>query len=329
MALNQFLFETGPNGTALSNANSGSIATSLGGGTTTYSTTMAAHGSFGARFENLANASTYRRWPFGAPTTTFQFSGILTYPGQPAQTIDVGAFVTDTGARRLYIRIDATGQLRLVNNAGVAMPFVEAADLSSGMKIRIAIQAVGNSTTAATINAKAYVQSTPGLWDTQIGYTIAVTNSNLGTDNLVGIDAGVVSLAATPYVIGWDDFQLSDETGGGEIDDYNPSGTAPVANAGGHQLVLPNATVQLDGSSSTNTTTYAWTFLWPSSGAPSLTGASTATPTFTAGAAGSIYAIRLTASGGSESSTKTVNVAVSATGSAGPSELTWSGSSWV
>ena len=329
MALNQFLFESGPDGAALSNGNSGSTASSLGGGTTTYAATMAAHGSFGARFENLSNASTYRRWPFGASTTNFQFSGILTYPGQPAQTIDVGAFVTTSGSRKLTVRIDITGQLRIVSASGVAYALVEAGDLSAGMKIRITTQAVGNSTTAASIYAKAYSESTPGIWDTPIGNTIAVTNADLGIESLVGFDAGVVSFASTPYVIGWDDLQLRDEIGGGEIPDYDSAGSAPVANTNGNQIVLPGTVVQLDGSSSLNTLTYAWTFLWPSSGAPVLTGPDTATPTFTAGAAGSIYAVQLQAINGGQSSTRTVNIAVSATQSAGASELTWSGSAWI
>lgn len=102
---------------------------------------------------------------------------------------------------------------------------------------------------------------------------------------------------------------------------------APVANAGLHQTVLTGSTVNLNGSASTDATSYAWSFIYPSSGAPTLTGANTATPSFTAGTAGSIYALQLTVSNGSQDDTAIVHIA---TGSPSPrTDLVWSGTEWV
>lgn len=75
--------------------------------------------------------------------------------------------------------------------------------------------------------------------------------------------------------------------------------TAPTASAGPNQTVRPGATVQLDGSGSfddntpTNLLQYAWSFVSvPDGSQVTLTGANTATPSFTPDLPGS-YALRL------------------------------------
>ena len=326
MPLSQFLFETGPDGVALSNANSGSSASSLGSGTTTFSTAMAAHGNFGARFQNAAGGATYRRWPFTFATNTFQFSGVLTYPGVPAQAIDVGAFINSAAARRLFIRIHESGELRLVSTGGTSYPLVAAGGLTAGTKVRVAIQAVGGSTTASTIQAQAYTQSTPGKWDSPIGTAVNTSSANLSTDDLIGIDAGVLTSATNSYTVGWDDLQLHNGVGS-EIPDYGATSDTLAANAGAHQSVVPGATVILDGSASTGANSYQWSFVWPSSGAPALTGSTTNSASFVAGSNGSVYALRLEVGNGTDTATATVNVAVVASESGGIDRL-WTGTQW-
>lgn len=73
--------------------------------------------------------------------------------------------------------------------------------------------------------------------------------------------------------------------------------TPPTVNAGADQNVTEGATVHLAATASDpdgSVASYAWTFDHPTSGAPALTGASTASPSFTAGAAGQLYVLRCT-----------------------------------
>jgi hypothetical protein len=108
--------------------------------------------------------------------------------------------------------------------------------------------------------------------------------------------------------------------------------TAPVANAGADLFVTAGSTVTLAGTASDpdgNALTYSWAFAWPSSGAPALTNGSTLSPSFTAGALGSIYAVRLTVNDGTTTTTDTVNVAVVPSSSSDPTELMWTGTAWV
>lgn len=92
------------------------------------------------------------------------------------------------------------------------------------------------------------------------------------------------------------------------------SSCGPAANAGAGQIVNLNATVQLDGSASSNPDgiplTFAWTFLdKPAASKAALTGSTTKTPTFTADAAGA-YVVQLTVTeqGGKKTSSDSVTI---------------------
>lgn len=332
MALRQYLFEDGTNGANLTNATSGSTVGAVNGGSTTFSTAMAAHGDLGGRFENIVGNSTFRRWLFDSPATVFQFSGVFTYPGVPSETFDILAFVNDAGFRRVNLQLRDDGQILF---HGLPLISISHPHLEAGDKVRFAAQIVGGSTTNSSIEARLYRESQPLQWDDPIGSPISVNNANLSTDQLVGCDAGVLTVGLTEvYVIGWDDLQLRDGPGG-EIPDYTPTGGSnqpPVARAGAHQIVESGAMVQLNGSNSSDpdgdTLTYQWSFLWPSSGAPSLTGANTATPTFTAGSGGSIYALQLQVSDGTDSDIAQINIAVADNVAVDSLELVWTGSAW-
>lgn len=76
-----------------------------------------------------------------------------------------------------------------------------------------------------------------------------------------------------------------------------PPNVPPTVSVIGRQDVAAGALVNLSATGSDSDGTiagYAWSFDYPSSGAPALTGANTASPSFTAGAAGSLYLLRCT-----------------------------------
>jgi hypothetical protein len=93
--------------------------------------------------------------------------------------------------------------------------------------------------------------------------------------------------------------------------------TPPIANAGPNQSVNQSSTVTLDGTGSFSTTSGATivSYLWVQTAGPSvnLTGANTATPTFTAPQQSTIlsFSLTVTDSTGAVSSPDTVTVKVS------------------
>ena len=334
MALVHYLFEAGPQGGPVNNANSGSIANSLtNGSTTTYDGAMAAHGAFGMRVNCQPASQAFRRYTFGGGVgaTNWATSLVVTLPASaPGNTVTLASFANATDANRLQVRLLANGSFEL-SDTGDAHFGVIATGLTWGAKYRISLVVTGGSTTNGGVSAKVY--SGTSSWTTQVGSTYSASNWNLGADQVNRVNVGVTANSAAAVVIGIDDLQLDDGRLT-EVSDYSNANAAPSADAGVHQLVLPGATVQLDGLASSDpdsgdTLTYAWSLLWPTTGAPTLTGAATATPSFTAGADGAIYALQLEVSDGTDTDIAIVNVAVNTLTNDAGHNLVWTGSAWA
>ncbi len=116
-----------------------------------------------------------------------------------------------------------------------------------------------------------------------------------------------------------------------ELEAWGVNGVPPVANAGPAQTVTAGSTVTLDGSASTvqsgRTASYSW--VQSSGPATSLSGATTARPTFAPATAG-VYVFTLTVGDGSLSATGTVTITVLAQNrapiaNAGPAQTTTAG----
>lgn len=324
MTLNQFTFEGGSDGATLTNALSGSVASSVGTGTTTFSAAHAAHGALGARFYSGGGGNaTFRRWPFAAPTTQWQASVVLTNPGAQASTVEILGFVNSGGQRRLSLQVSSTGAIALRTTAAT-YNMATSAQIAAGVKFRLTCEVTGGSTTAGVIVAHLYVQSSPGVWDQAVGTAISVTDANLSTDQIVGVDVGPLTGLAAAYTVGADDIQLRDGAGS-EIGDYLVPNTPPTVSAGGNQTVSGGATVNLSGTATDtdgSIVSTVWSFVsGASTGAPTLTGGNTLTPSFTAGAAPQLYTLQLVATdnlGGTATSWVEVRVAVNGSTDARP-----------
>lgn len=98
--------------------------------------------------------------------------------------------------------------------------------------------------------------------------------------------------------------------GGGHSD--NTSAAAPIANAGTNQSVMLGATVTLNGTGSTGASTYAWTLTSvPAGSSATLSGATTASPTFIPDIGGVYIARLVVTNAAGASAPATVSVAVS------------------
>ena len=229
MALTRYLFETGPDGATLTNANSGSSAASVtGGSVSVFSATHKAHGNFGARFTNASGLNSYRRYPFAATATTWQFSGVFTMPTTPATSFGILGFPNSGGSWRLQLVINTESRL-VVSDAGGNTTQITS-PLTVGAKYRITLQVVGGSTTSSSVIAKLYSES-GGAWTTQTGSTWTSSTVNTNTDNVVGADIGVLTSVATAYTVGWDDIQVNNGAGS-EIGDIVEQLATPVVTLG-------------------------------------------------------------------------------------------------
>lgn len=149
--------------------------------------------------------------------------------------------------------------------------------------------------------------------------TLTVTGQSIGSASYVNLDVGNPTAVANAWTQYFDVVRMDT----GRTTEIGPPINAdPTVDAGANQTVAAGATVNLSASASDTDGTiasHAWTFDYPTSGAPSLTGGSTATPSFTAGAAGSLYVLRdtVTDSGGATAS-DTVEVRVPTAGTLTP-----------
>ncbi len=130
---------------------------------------------------------------------------------------------------------------------------------------------------------------------TNATYTINHTQGTAVVIKSQEFDGGQFNLLGTFSLDGSSTIMLDDRADGFVIADaiqlVSIDNTAPIANAGGNLSVNVGTVVNLDGSASSdqegNPLTFQWTFISkPAASQASLTGATTATPSFTADVAG-------------------------------------------
>lgn len=319
MPITRWLFNNGEDGAAVSSANTDTTLVNTSGGTVTFSVADGLHGTTGIRLNSTQAAnSCVVRWQLPVPSNYLRETVVVRTPLSAPATNVVLFTARHASGRILSIIWSSSNTLAISDSVNTIRVVAAAGVLSLNTKYRIAIVATGVSTTAGDIVVNVYAAE-----GSTVLATLHVTNANFTTNQFWGGDLGSGGVV---YNIGIEDLQVSGDSGP-EIPAYVPASAGLTANAGVHQLVTPNSTVQLNGSNSVNNTTFSWSFLWPSSGAPALTGATSATPSFVAGTAGMIYALQLQVGDGSQTSTATVNIAVSDT-TLKTVERVWTGSAW-
>lgn len=294
MTLVQYAFETGPEAAAANNANTGSSAQSLGGGTSVFAAAAKGHGTFGLLVTSTAGNAAFRRYPLSVAATTFAGSIVIKTPSSAVggNTI-LAQFVNAAGASRVAIYVNAAGQL-VIGDTGLAHTGVLVTSVTWGDKYRVSLEVVGGSTTAAAIAARAYSGTT--AWTTSAGSTVTGSNWNIA-DAIAGVDVGVMGFVTNAIAVGFDDIQLDDGRTT-PISDFVVPNDPPAVSAGPAQSVAAGATVTLAFTASDGDGTIAsraTTFDYPATGAPTITGGTGGAPTFTAGTAGSRYVVRHTA----------------------------------
>lgn len=156
--------------------------------------------------------------------------------------------------------------------------------------------ASGTATALGTVTANAFMgisawftvaTATTGIFHirifdstgTQIGADIDVTNSNLGTVNIEAYDLGSLGSFAEGPIFYYDAFKTEDAATG-YLALTSPN-TAPTANAGPDQTVLPGVVCTLTGLGSTDPENDTLTYAWTPPGGITLSSNTAAQPTFT------------------------------------------------
>jgi hypothetical protein len=289
--------EGGSNGTAVTTGNSGGssgtafLTVSAGaGGTIQFNTATKMHGALAYAFTPGAGTANYVVFnDSGSGTVNFSFRCYMYLTGNPTSETQWLTVQTSAGAAIVTCNLTTTGNIKVVSATPSTLgTFTNAIPLNTWT--RITITGTSNATTGA-VTVKMYAGDSGTVTETQ-SFTNANLNGSVVNRIVIGKLTATGNLAA--YYV--DDIAL-DVSSNTEIG--VPSLAAPtVTNNSGTQNVSAASTVNLSYTSSDTdgtVTGVATTFDFPTSGAPALTGGTTATPSFTAGSAPNLYVVRQTA----------------------------------
>lgn len=295
MTLLNFPLDTGPEGAAITLANTGATLinyTDSGGGTGTYLAAAKAYGSYGVRLAmNPGKVATFR-FAFNAPNNQVSVRFATSCLKEVESDIGGNAapmFVAfrdsdDTGTVcSLRFLKDQGGKIQfVVGGAGALMTEFTPASVTAMYRYAIIV----NNLTGAW-SLKVYdVDDT-----TVIHSDSGTTNFNIKTPMQTFQLGGGLSIASTQDV---DYVQIND---GSNTEIPSPSSATPAPiSAVGYQTVPSGSTAKVRTTiSSGSVASYAWTVLYPTASPPILTGASTDTVSFTAPAPGSLVILKCVA----------------------------------
>lgn len=297
-------FEGGIDGQNISVANSGGASGNpwghvfingasapAGGDNIKYSSAAAFNGSMGCAI--VAGAvNNYLRWNDAAGGTR----GVVRCPIKMDSAITnlyvgavAGIYNTTSRVGAICVRGTGTGYRISAMNALSADPAASRWTATLGV-LYWAELAITKGTTTSDGVLELKVFATDGVTEL---WSWASTAENTGTANVD--HARFISTAEAPLVL--DDLQFDSDKPSGWLGPLILSNNPPtVSISPSTQNLAISTTANLSASASDSDGTiasHAWTFDYPTSGAPSFTGGSTATPSFTTGSTvGSLYVAR-------------------------------------
>jgi hypothetical protein len=306
-------FEGGTDGVAVSAGNSGggsgNAFSAVFGTGLTFEDTAAYQGTMGAR---VAGGS------FGAAQVNLSATAVAAQiyfrTGATPVSNDIHVIRLHAGGTRLFsVHTNTAGKLRVSDATGTTGVTTFPTALSANTWYRLEVYVVAGTTTSnGTIKAAYYLGNSTTPVDTLYSNTAA----NVGTAQTFTI------LYMGKYSTGTEQFDFDAFSWNDAATDFIgvSAGAPPTVSTPATQNVATgaNVSVSLTASSSSSTiASYAWSYVFPSSGGPTLTGTNTNMVSFTAGAAGSLYVLQcVVTDANSLSTTVTTEVRVPTAGDA-------------
>ena len=300
---------TGTHDVAITTGNSGAGGSTAATAVTSgiyFSTARSVVGSSSARIDGTLGSTVTLRYALGGVRKV----AARMYVYLTAVDFDILTFAHATDTTAFNVRLVSTGTLRFLQKGGVTVwTSTSPLPLNQWVRVELYVQ----QGTAAN-DGSAQIAYYLGNSTTPVEAPSTFTGLNLGGDlgALTQMRAGKTSTPAASQFwldsLAWN----TDSDATGLIGP--PVNSAPTVDAGTNQNVTSGATVGLSATASDtdgSISGYSWSFVYPTSGAPTLTGATTQTPSFTAGAAGSLYVLQcqVTDNGGA-TATDTVEIRV-------------------
>lgn len=311
--------EGGTNTTAVSTGNSGgasgtawAVVSNAGSATTVFSTDYASAGSLSYKFVTSATDAQFVQW-LPTASNSCAVRAYFYFPSLPTSGNGVLRVLTAGGGTTLaHVLVRNDGSFQVSDATGAYVITSSASVVPTGQWIRMEMGLTNPTTSTGTLNFALYLgDSTSAI----SGSTYNLTAQNLGTAAFGQVRFGRTAAFGTFATFYADGLAWQDGSSTFIGVDTN---TAPTVDAGSNQNVSASATVNLSATASDtdgSVASYAWTFDYPTSGAPSLTGSTTATPSFTAGSAGALYVLKCTVTdNGGATASDTVEIRVPVTG---------------
>lgn len=287
MTLRTNSFEGGTDGVAISTSNSGGASGSafdaIFGTGFTFSAAGAQLGSMGANVAtNVFGAGEYT-------VSTTHLALKIRFKMSAVPTVgDCYLIRVHAGGTRLFdIHTQGTGKIRVDDSTTTTGTFTFANALLANTAYRLEAYLVAGTTTSnGTIKVAYYLGSS--LTPVETAYLN--TTANLGTAQTF-TTAFLGKYTANVEAYSFDDFGIDDAA----TDLIGIPSTPPTVSTPANQNVAAGASVTSSvtaSSSSATISSYAWSYLYPASGGPTLSGTSTNTVSFTAGSAGALYQLQ-------------------------------------
>ncbi len=280
-------------------------------GTVTYDNAQSAHGTRSVKHVatsgNVVGVYYGNSSHLNFASTALAVRAYFYLPATPSDVTLMMSVYSSTDTRAAAVGISAAGKL-YIRDSVTSVLAAGTVNVPANQWVRIETYVTAGSS-GATVQAAMYAHDSTTPLDS-VSSTAGVTSTTLSS---VRIGKDAYSAYTATY---WVDDVGVETVATGYIGPM--TNLPPAVNAGADQSVTASSTVNLSATASDSDgsiASYAWTFDYPTSGAPSLTGGTTATPSFTAGAAGSLYVLRCTVTdNGGTTAADTVEVSVPLTG---------------